>query len=167
MPGARRTRGLVCKMKNTRVSHHRYAETSGIPCAMVLTVSFVLFSVTGLFCHRHSCNAARIITSLMPASGHQDHTTSPSASARLVFARRRVHRIPHPTFVTIAKRPSAGRDARSSEGDLAPNASRTFLAAGLDTDLSDLPVGLIRRDVCCRGSMHGGACHTPGFTMPL
>jgi hypothetical protein len=27
MPGARRTRSLVCKMENTRVSHHRYAET--------------------------------------------------------------------------------------------------------------------------------------------
>ena len=25
-PGASRTRSLVCKMKNTRVSHHRYAE---------------------------------------------------------------------------------------------------------------------------------------------
>jgi hypothetical protein len=43
---------------------------------------------------------------LMPASGHQDHTTSPSASAPLVSLRRRVHRIPHPTFVTTAKRPS-------------------------------------------------------------
>ena len=42
----------------------------------------------------------------MPASGHQNHTTSPSASAPLVLRRRRVHRIPHPTFVTTAKRPS-------------------------------------------------------------
>jgi hypothetical protein len=25
----------------------------GLPCAMVFTVSFVLFPVTGLFCHRH------------------------------------------------------------------------------------------------------------------
>jgi hypothetical protein len=28
-------------------------ETPSIPCAMVLTVSFVLSPVTGLFCHRH------------------------------------------------------------------------------------------------------------------
>jgi hypothetical protein len=28
--------------------------TTGIPCAMVLTGSFVLFLVTGLFCHHHS-----------------------------------------------------------------------------------------------------------------
>jgi hypothetical protein len=43
---------------------------------------------------------------LTPASGRQDHTTSPSAEAPLVLRRNRVHRIPHPTFVTIAKRPS-------------------------------------------------------------
>jgi hypothetical protein len=36
MPGACRTRGLVCKRKSIRVSHHRYAGHSGIPCAMVL-----------------------------------------------------------------------------------------------------------------------------------
>ena len=85
MPGAHRTRSLVRKVKSTRVSHHRYAETSGIPCAMALTVSFGLSSVTGLFCHRHPCNAARIITSLMPASGHRDHTTSPYAQASFVL----------------------------------------------------------------------------------
>jgi hypothetical protein len=32
---------------------HRYTASTGIPCAMVLTVSFVLSPVTGLFCHRH------------------------------------------------------------------------------------------------------------------
>jgi hypothetical protein len=84
MPGARCTRSLVCKMKNTRVSHHRFTGVPGIPCAMVLTVSFVLFLVTGLSCHHHPCDAARIITSLTPASGRQNHTTSPSASVRFV-----------------------------------------------------------------------------------
>src|SRR5712671_4601180 len=62
---------------------------------------------------------------LTPASGRQDHTTSPSAATSLVRVlviahrlfknppcnpsraqRCRVHRIPHPTSVTIAKRPS-------------------------------------------------------------
>src|SRR5207237_10689788 len=48
---------------------------------------------------------------LMPASGHQNHTTSPSARhARSSFAPPLVHRIPCPTSVTIAKRPSVGRD---------------------------------------------------------
>jgi hypothetical protein len=70
------------KVESTRVSHHRFTGTPGIPCAMVLTVSFELSPVTGLSCHCHPCNAARIITSLTPASGRQDHTTSPSASRR-------------------------------------------------------------------------------------
>jgi hypothetical protein len=30
-PGASRTHGLVCKMENTRVSHHRYAECPAFP----------------------------------------------------------------------------------------------------------------------------------------
>jgi hypothetical protein len=56
---------------------------------------------------------------LTPASRRQDHTTSPSASSPLVGWQHRVHRIPHPTFVTIAKRPSYRVwDARASKGDL-------------------------------------------------
>ena len=52
---------------------------------------------------------------LTPASGRQDHTTSPSAVAPLVFGRNRVHRIPRPTSVTIAKRPSVqGHGMRES-----------------------------------------------------
>ena len=42
---------------------------------------------------------------LISASGHQAHTTSPSASSPLVSRCQSVHRIPRPTFVTIAKRP--------------------------------------------------------------
>ena len=33
-------------------------ETSGLPCAMVLTVSFVISPVTGLCCHRHRAKLA-------------------------------------------------------------------------------------------------------------
>jgi hypothetical protein len=39
--------------KSTGVSNQGHTASTGIPCAMVLTVSFVLFPVTGLFCHRH------------------------------------------------------------------------------------------------------------------
>jgi hypothetical protein len=46
--------------------------------------------------------------------------------APLVLLRRRVHRIPHPTFVTIAKRPSVGRDGRVRKGDLPDGASAYF-----------------------------------------
>ena len=43
---------------------------------------------------------------LTPASGRQDHTTSPSADQRIRQSAISVHRIPRPTSVTIAKRPS-------------------------------------------------------------
>jgi hypothetical protein len=45
---------------------------------MVLTVSFVISSVTGLFVTVASVMRS-IITDLTPAPGRQDHTTSPSA----------------------------------------------------------------------------------------
>ena len=47
-----------------------------------------------------------IVADLTSASGHQDHATSPSASMRFVFRIEGVHRIPRPTSVTIAIRPS-------------------------------------------------------------
>jgi hypothetical protein len=45
---------------------------------------------------------------LTPASRRQDHTTLPSAAKALVRSNACVHRIPPPTSVTIAKRPSSG-----------------------------------------------------------
>jgi hypothetical protein len=38
-------------------SHHRYNQITGIPCAMVLTVSFALSPVIGLCCHRRRHDA--------------------------------------------------------------------------------------------------------------
>jgi hypothetical protein len=71
---------------------------------MVLTVSFVLSPMIGLSCHRRLQDVS--LTGLISASRYQDHTTSPSASGAFVSSRQSVHRIPRPTFVTIAKRPS-------------------------------------------------------------
>src|SRR5882724_4435307 len=52
-----------------------------------------------------------VFTNLAPASERQDHTTSPSAQTPLVAQSLRsamcVHRIPYPTSVTIASRPSS------------------------------------------------------------
>jgi hypothetical protein len=78
------------------------AGSTGIPCAMVLTVSFVLSPGTGLCCPRH-LRDVNIIANLVSASGDQDHTTSPSASATFVSRVLRVHRIPAPRFVTIGR----------------------------------------------------------------
>src|SRR5205814_2510616 len=86
-------RSLACRIKkHTSVVTTVTPGSPGIPRAMVLTVSFVLFPVTGLVCHRHRRKYFR--RRLMPASGHQNHTTSPSASAPFVKGANHVHRIP-------------------------------------------------------------------------
>src|ERR1700691_2232799 len=89
-PGARCTRSRACSVESTRVSHHRFTGTPGLPCAMVLTVSFVLSRVTGLCCHRRLQYSA----SLTPASRRQDHTTPPSAAS--CPRQKRYQRPPHP-----------------------------------------------------------------------
>jgi hypothetical protein len=48
MPGAQRTRSLVRKVESTRVSHHRFAEHSGIPCTNGLTAYSELSPAIGL-----------------------------------------------------------------------------------------------------------------------
>src|ERR1700716_3165732 len=72
---------------------------------MVLTVSFVLSPVTGLFCHRHQRikvlskpgRADLTSANLTPASGRQDHTTSPYAATSLVRSLLIAHgRFPNP-----------------------------------------------------------------------
>src|SRR5216683_6811660 len=98
---------------------------------MVLTVSFVLSPVTGLVCHRRprigfvqARSGRRNSANLTPASGRQDHTTSPSAATSLVRTlcdHSQVFRLAlqspraqnaaastasHPASVTIAIRPS-------------------------------------------------------------
>ena len=105
MPGARCTRGRVCSVESTRVSNHRYAAINRHSLRDGFTTYVVLSPGTGLFCPRRSRDHP---ATLMPASGHQDHTPSPSAPVSLVLRHCRVHRIPLPTSVTTAKRPSCG-----------------------------------------------------------
>jgi hypothetical protein len=52
---------------------------------LVLTVSFVLSPEIGLFVTVAGAIAEAIVASVMPASRHQDHTTSPSAKASFVL----------------------------------------------------------------------------------
>jgi hypothetical protein len=85
---------------------------------MVLTVSFALSLVSRAFLPP-SQRDAKHHRQLMPASGHQDHTISPSTKrvARLATPLRPSH--PAPTFVTIAKRPSWWvRDGENDASDL-------------------------------------------------
>jgi hypothetical protein len=78
MPGDGLTHGPPAVKKQAAVTTGS-AGSTGIPCAMVLTVSFGLSPVTMLDCHRQPQDAGNVFTTLAPASERQDHTTSPSA----------------------------------------------------------------------------------------
>jgi hypothetical protein len=60
------------------VVFHRFTGFNRHSLRNGFTVSFVLSPVTGLFCHRR--HAEKILRNLTPASGRQDHTTSPYAN---------------------------------------------------------------------------------------
>jgi hypothetical protein len=106
MPGAQCARSLACENKK---AHEQVTtvtpETPGIPRAMVLTVSFALSRVTGLVCHPRPRKLPS--ANLTPASGRQDHTTSPSAANALRLCAPRASTASRPASVTIASRPSS------------------------------------------------------------
>jgi hypothetical protein len=110
MPGARCTRSRACRVVSTRVSHHgRTGITRHSRTRMVLTVSFALSPVTGLVCHRRPQEtrkklASQELDASVGASGPHDFAVRKVSA--LVSSTTRVHRIPSPTSVTIAKRPS-------------------------------------------------------------
>jgi hypothetical protein len=89
--------------------------SSGLPCAMALRL---IRDLPGDHAWLPPSSARRVsvFANLTPASERQDHTTSPSAPPPLVSQTLRpalcVHRIPCPTSVTIAKRPSGGPGQR-------------------------------------------------------
>jgi hypothetical protein len=98
MPGAQCTRSLVCAgvVKYAHeYSQRRHRKHPAFPTQWFYGL-YVISPVTGLFCHRRS----RGIVShenLAPASGRQDHTTSPSATsaARLASPPRPPHPMPN------------------------------------------------------------------------
>jgi hypothetical protein len=80
---------------------------------MVLTVSFALSSVTGLSCHRRLLKHFSRLDISVGISGPHDFAVCGSVLVQPILIRPdaiRIHRIPHPTFVTIAKRPSCGHE---------------------------------------------------------
>ena len=169
MPAAPAASCALC-IGRTHTSKRVHRNHPAFPHAMVLTVSFVLSPVTGLFCHRHprikvlSKPGRADLTSanLTPASGRQDHTTSPSATTSLVRSLRnrsqafrlalQSHR-PQDAAASTASRPYVrddretplclGRDAKSSRCDLGGAETEIFLQGGLDTGVNKLPDGQI------------------------
>src|SRR3979409_2526244 len=90
MPGARCARSLACSVKNTRVSHH--GHTGFTRHSLRNGFNGFLRALPG----DRAClppSSADCSADLTPASGCQDHTTSPSASAPFVSVPPRP---PHP-----------------------------------------------------------------------
>jgi hypothetical protein len=92
MPGARCTRSLVCSVLVAHeCSHHGRTGTPGIPARNGFNGLLRALPGDRAFL---SPSSALLLADLTPASRRQDHTTSPSASARFVKHAARVHRIP-------------------------------------------------------------------------
>ena len=136
MPGACRTRSLVCESKKAHElvttsppTHPAFPHANGFNglWRALPGESGFLATVTGRDAQASSAG-------LMPASRHQDHTLSPSADLRRSsLGMASVHRTPAQRFVTTAKRPLLpGRDARIPKGDLPDGLSEIFFAGGLD-----------------------------------
>ena len=101
-PGARCTRGLVCKMhKQNAHEHTGSAEASDFPCAVVYGL-YVLSPAIRICLSPSSALAGANLT---PTMRRQDHTILPSALASPV-SRAAASTAPRPASVTFAKRPS-------------------------------------------------------------
>src|SRR6202023_3812236 len=104
MPDARCTRSLVCAW-GSKYAHEDSQRAIGkrptFPHAMVYGLYRALPG-DRLSCARRCADRSANLT---PASGCQDHTSSPSAASNARQARRRVHRIP-PRVRDVASRPS-------------------------------------------------------------
>ena len=91
MPGARCTRGRAWCVVNTRVSHHGYTGSPGIPARNGFNGFLRALPGDRAFL---SPSPATLAANLTPASRRQDHTTSPSAINAFVKCAVNVHRIP-------------------------------------------------------------------------
>ena len=123
-PGARCTRGLMCHDAQAKMhmSIQVQRKHSGLPRAMALRLIRVRPG-DRLSCHHH-LQRLSLPHDLTPASGRQDHTTSPYASASLVHAHKArddaaAPTASHATFHDDHDTPLFGaRDGRDYTGDL-------------------------------------------------
>jgi hypothetical protein len=153
MPGPRCARSRAWCVGNTRVSHHghtgnaRHSPRNGFN-------GFLRALPGDRACLPPSSAVARQLDTSVGASGPHDfavrskHRSSALLRPKTQLRRCcRVHRIPCPTFVTIAKRPSVGWDEIGYSFDLGQAGNGIFLREGLDRLMGDLPVGQNQRPV--------------------
>jgi hypothetical protein len=104
MPGARSARSRAWCVVNTRVSHRGHAGNTRH--SLRNGFNGFLRALPGDRAFLSPSSTDRSVD-LTPASGRQDHTTSPSASCAFVLSAISVHRIPR-RVRDVASRPSVG-----------------------------------------------------------
>jgi hypothetical protein len=128
MPGARRARGLACKIKK-----HTSIVTTVTPVhpafpAQWVTAYIALFPVIGLCCHRRRRNTSRQLDAGIEASEPHDFAVRLRAvrpqhiSVHRILSRVRDDR----------ERPSEGQDGGACRSDLGGRGTELFLQTGLD-----------------------------------
>src|SRR3954452_7417094 len=141
-------RSLACKnKKHTSVVTTVTPDSSGIPRAMVLTVSFVISSVIGLCCHRRQQNEFRQLDASIEASGPHDFAVRETLR---IVERAFASTASRPAFVTIASRPSWWDETARLIDLIWGNRETIFFANTAGQGFGDLPVG--RRAFAVGGS---------------
>jgi hypothetical protein len=152
----------VRTLKSTQASHHRFTET--LRHSLRNGFNGFLRALLGdrALLPPSSARCRSIVANLASASGCRDHTTSPSARSTVRLRCRRVHRIPRPTFVTTAKRPSyQARDGGNHASDLASRS--IFTRCDISTRRANHSVSV----KCCQGfSRLTDAEETPPSSCP-
>jgi len=92
-------------VESTRVSHYRFNRSDPAFPAQRFTAYTWSPRCAGLFSHRRPAKRPARLDPSVGGSGPHDFAVRPGRVRQL---RQSVHRIPHPTFVTIAKRPLVG-----------------------------------------------------------
>jgi hypothetical protein len=117
-PGARCTRGLVCKM-HIRKRTRAYRFSGGNPAFPARWCYGLLRALPGdrAFLSPSSLRSL-LLKNLTPASRRQDHTTSPSATSARSSSAPRASTASDPNVRDDGQRPSFGIGRRGHEGDL-------------------------------------------------
>ena len=126
MPGAQRTRSRACSVESTRVSHHGHTgDTRHSPRNGFNGFLRALPGDRALLPPSPTKIVFRKLDASVGASGPHDF----AVRARAVRHRRiRVHRIPCPTSVTTAKRPSCGHETAGVVGLICPTAEAEYFS---------------------------------------
>src|SRR5947208_16790686 len=138
MPGAQCARSLACEIKqSTRAwSPRSHRNDPAFPAQWFYGLLRALLGDQACL----TPSPALLLADLTPASGRQNHTTSPSAAARFVHRALPASIASRPASVTIASLPSVGRVGANQWTDLGLLASK----------ISEFPKGAVGEEVLFR-----------------